>query len=199
MAHSLPLIVGPEAAACTAGILGSGQPNSRGRQSAKPGSCFGICYCALRGRMILGRFRGPSLRATPGRRARGGGGEQSISPAAPGLLRRYAPRNDGGRSTGSHRAWRGQSEGLAVLEGGGDFADGIIAFDGRRAGGLVFTTFDTKAAAMVRATGGEARLLWRRVRRRHARSLPFFSHFSSARGLASAGLNAIRIIYQASS
>jgi predicted nucleic-acid-binding protein len=49
--------------------------------------------------------------------------------------------------------------GLAVLEGGGDFADGIIAFEGRRAGGLVFTTFDAKAAAMVRATGGEARLL----------------------------------------
>ena len=49
--------------------------------------------------------------------------------------------------------------GLAVLEGGGDFADGIIAFEGRRAGGLVFTTFDAKAAALVRATGGEARVL----------------------------------------
>ena len=49
--------------------------------------------------------------------------------------------------------------GLAALEAGGDFADGVIAFEGRRAGGLVFTTFDTKAAAMVQATGGQARLL----------------------------------------
>jgi predicted nucleic-acid-binding protein len=49
--------------------------------------------------------------------------------------------------------------GLAMLERGGDFADGVIAFEGRRAGGLVFTTFDTKAAAMVQATGGQARLL----------------------------------------
>lgn len=52
--------------------------------------------------------------------------------------------------------------GLAVLEGGGDFADGIIAFEGRRAGGPVFTTFDAKAAAIVQATGGEARLLGKR-------------------------------------
>jgi predicted nucleic-acid-binding protein len=49
--------------------------------------------------------------------------------------------------------------GLAMLERGGDFADGVIAFEGRRAGGLVFTTFDTKAAAMVQATGADARLL----------------------------------------
>ena len=49
--------------------------------------------------------------------------------------------------------------GLAVLERGGDFADGVIAFEGRRAGGRVFATFDEKAAALIRATGGEARLL----------------------------------------
>ena len=49
--------------------------------------------------------------------------------------------------------------GLAVLERGGDFADGAIAFEGRRAGGRVFATFDKQAAALVRATGGEARLL----------------------------------------
>ena len=49
--------------------------------------------------------------------------------------------------------------GLAVLERGGDFADGVIAFEGRRAGGRVFTTFDKEATALIRATGGEARLL----------------------------------------
>jgi predicted nucleic-acid-binding protein len=49
--------------------------------------------------------------------------------------------------------------GLAVLERGGDFADGVIAFEGRRAGGRVFTSFDRDAVERVRATGGEARLL----------------------------------------
>ena len=49
--------------------------------------------------------------------------------------------------------------GLAVMERGGDFADGVIAFEGRRAGGRVFTTFDKEATALIRATGGEARLL----------------------------------------
>ena len=49
--------------------------------------------------------------------------------------------------------------GLAVLERGGDFAHGVIAFEGRRAGGRVFATFDEKAAALIHATGGETRLL----------------------------------------
>jgi predicted nucleic-acid-binding protein len=49
--------------------------------------------------------------------------------------------------------------GLAVLERGGDFADGVIAFEGRRAGGLVFTSFDTEAVDLIDATGGETRLL----------------------------------------
>jgi predicted nucleic-acid-binding protein len=49
--------------------------------------------------------------------------------------------------------------GLAVLESGGDFADGVIAFEGRRAGGEVFATFDEKAPALIRAAGGETRLL----------------------------------------
>lgn len=52
--------------------------------------------------------------------------------------------------------------GLAVLERGGDFADGIIAFEGRRLGGRVFTSFDKQAVDLVEATGGEARLLGRR-------------------------------------
>lgn len=49
--------------------------------------------------------------------------------------------------------------GLAILERGGDFADGVIAFEGRRAGGDVFTSFDREAVNFVVATGGEASLL----------------------------------------
>lgn len=49
--------------------------------------------------------------------------------------------------------------GLAILERGGDFADGVIAFEGRRAGGRYFTSFDKEAVELIEATGGEARLL----------------------------------------
>jgi len=49
--------------------------------------------------------------------------------------------------------------GLAVLARGGDFADGVIAFEGRRMGGRVFASFDQEAVDLVEATGGEARLL----------------------------------------
>ncbi|MBI1869256.1 MAG: type II toxin-antitoxin system VapC family toxin [Methylocystis sp.] len=49
--------------------------------------------------------------------------------------------------------------GLAMLEAGGDFADGVIAFEGRRSGGLVFTSFDRDATRLIEQTGGEARLL----------------------------------------
>jgi predicted nucleic-acid-binding protein len=52
--------------------------------------------------------------------------------------------------------------GLAILDKGGDFADGIIAFEGRRLGGRVFTSFDKEAVALVEATGGETRLLSKR-------------------------------------
>ena len=51
--------------------------------------------------------------------------------------------------------------GLAVLEAGGDFADGVIAFEGRRLGGAVFTSFDIAAVKLILANGGEARLLSR--------------------------------------
>lgn len=49
--------------------------------------------------------------------------------------------------------------GLTILERGGDFADGVIAFEGRRAGGRFFTSFDKEAVDLVEATRGEARLL----------------------------------------
>ncbi|MBM3578912.1 MAG: type II toxin-antitoxin system VapC family toxin [Alphaproteobacteria bacterium] len=52
--------------------------------------------------------------------------------------------------------------GLAVFEKGGDFADGVIAFEGRGAGGRVFASFDKEAVELISATGGEAKLLGRK-------------------------------------
>jgi hypothetical protein len=49
--------------------------------------------------------------------------------------------------------------GLATLEAGGDFADGVVAFDGRRLGGTAFASFDRKAVELVEASGGETHLL----------------------------------------
>jgi len=49
--------------------------------------------------------------------------------------------------------------GLIVLEAGGDFADGVIAFEGRRLGGVVFTSFDRTAIELVAAAGGATHLL----------------------------------------
>lgn len=49
--------------------------------------------------------------------------------------------------------------GLAMLDAGGGFAGGVIAFDGRRLGGDVFTTFDRKAARLIQASGGTVNLL----------------------------------------
>jgi predicted nucleic-acid-binding protein len=49
--------------------------------------------------------------------------------------------------------------GLAILEAGGDFADGVIAFEGHRLGGEVFVTFDRKAASLLDAAGTTAQFL----------------------------------------
>jgi predicted nucleic-acid-binding protein len=49
--------------------------------------------------------------------------------------------------------------GLAILEAGGEFADGVIAFEGRKVGGNVFTTFDKQAAKLIAADGGAVALL----------------------------------------
>jgi predicted nucleic-acid-binding protein len=49
--------------------------------------------------------------------------------------------------------------GLATLEGGGDFADGVIAFEGRRLGGEVFASFDRQAIQLVADRGGETLLV----------------------------------------
>lgn len=49
--------------------------------------------------------------------------------------------------------------GLAMLDAGGDFADGVIAYEGRWLGGETFVSFDRNAVDMLTAQGETARLL----------------------------------------
>lgn len=49
--------------------------------------------------------------------------------------------------------------GLAVLEAGGDFADGVIAYEGRWLGAESFVSFDKQAVALLSSQGHAARLL----------------------------------------
>lgn len=49
--------------------------------------------------------------------------------------------------------------GLAVLEAGGDFADGVIAYEGNWLGGETFVSFDKKAVSLLLAQGQSALLL----------------------------------------
>jgi predicted nucleic-acid-binding protein len=49
--------------------------------------------------------------------------------------------------------------GLAMLDSGGDFADGVIAFEGRQLGGETFVSFDKQAVKLLQTTGQEARQL----------------------------------------
>lgn len=49
--------------------------------------------------------------------------------------------------------------GLLLLEAGGDFADGVIAYEGNWLGGETFVSFDKKAVALLTAQGQSARLL----------------------------------------
>ena len=43
--------------------------------------------------------------------------------------------------------------GLGFLEAGGDFADGVVAHDGRRLGGEAFASFDIRARRVAAAAG----------------------------------------------
>ena len=43
--------------------------------------------------------------------------------------------------------------GLTVLDAGGDFADGVIAFDGRFHGGETFVSFDKQAVKLLKKNG----------------------------------------------
>jgi len=49
--------------------------------------------------------------------------------------------------------------GLALLDAGGDFADGVIAYEGSWLGADAFVSFDKKAVKRIEAQGGSARLL----------------------------------------
>ncbi|MGI9025415.1 MAG: type II toxin-antitoxin system VapC family toxin [Burkholderiaceae bacterium] len=49
--------------------------------------------------------------------------------------------------------------GLSVLESGGDFADGVIAYEGNWLGGETFVSFDKQAVTLLAAQGQAARLL----------------------------------------
>jgi predicted nucleic-acid-binding protein len=49
--------------------------------------------------------------------------------------------------------------GLAMLDAGGDFADGVIAYEGRWLGAESFVSFDEKAVDMLTSAGASARVL----------------------------------------
>jgi predicted nucleic-acid-binding protein len=49
--------------------------------------------------------------------------------------------------------------GLAMLEAGGDFADGAIAFEGGMLGGDTFVSFDREAVSALQTLAASARLL----------------------------------------
>jgi predicted nucleic-acid-binding protein len=49
--------------------------------------------------------------------------------------------------------------GLEVLESGGDFADGVIAYEGGWLGGETFVSFDKQTVELVAQHGRAARLL----------------------------------------
>jgi predicted nucleic-acid-binding protein len=49
--------------------------------------------------------------------------------------------------------------GLAMLDAGGDFADGVIAYEGNWLGAEAFVSFDKNAVKLLQATGLSAELL----------------------------------------
>ena len=49
--------------------------------------------------------------------------------------------------------------GLAILDAGGDFADGAIAYEGRRLGAEAFVSFDRNAIRLLAAQGEPTQLL----------------------------------------
>ena len=51
----------------------------------------------------------------------------------------------------AHRA--AVDAGLQIMAAGGDFADGVIAYEGRWLGGDTFVTFDKRAARLLAAEG----------------------------------------------
>jgi predicted nucleic-acid-binding protein len=54
---------------------------------------------------------------------------------------------------------RAVEAGLAMLDAGGDFADGVIAYEGNWLGGETFVSFDKQAVRILNEQGTAARLL----------------------------------------
>ncbi len=46
-----------------------------------------------------------------------------------------------------------------MLDGGGDFADGVIAYEGQALGAATFVSFDKQAVKLVKQSGMAAQLL----------------------------------------
>ena len=53
--------------------------------------------------------------------------------------------------------------GLSVLKAGGDFADGVIAYEGNWIGAEELVSFDSKAISVLQALGSRRRLLSQRL------------------------------------
>jgi predicted nucleic-acid-binding protein len=53
---------------------------------------------------------------------------------------------------------RGAEAGLAMLDAGGDFTDGVIAHEGAWLGGGTFVSFDLQAVVLLQAQGHPSRL-----------------------------------------
>jgi len=49
--------------------------------------------------------------------------------------------------------------GLSALDAGGDFADGVICYEGEWMGAEEFVSFDSKVVSLLQAQGSRARLL----------------------------------------
>jgi predicted nucleic-acid-binding protein len=49
--------------------------------------------------------------------------------------------------------------GLSILKAGGDFADGLIAYEGTWLGGETFVSFDKRAVSLLSDLGKQAKLL----------------------------------------
>jgi predicted nucleic-acid-binding protein len=49
--------------------------------------------------------------------------------------------------------------GLVLLDAGGDFSDGVIAYEGSWLGAKMFVSFDKKAVKLMKAQGDSVRLL----------------------------------------
>lgn len=58
--------------------------------------------------------------------------------------------------------------GLSVLEAGGDFADGVVAYEGAWLGAETFVSFDKKAISLLNRQGRRARLLTWPIRARRS-------------------------------